>query len=383
MRGISPPLFFRVSPRSRLTCRLHRFVCSLALLLVWWGSPAWSPGQVTGDGPTPSGGVPPSAETLPEIPSRPSSGSVGAHASRSPRRKHPERYDLNRIGDRGIGSGFNFYSLDREFAMGKEMAQEIDVQLRFVDDPQITEYVNRLVQNIVRHSDAKVPFSVKIVNDEEVNTFALPGGFLYVNSGLIIAADDEAALAGIVAHEIAHVAARHATKTLTKKTVFDLASLPLVFFGGAAVAIVSQAASVAVPMSFLKFSRDAEREADLLAIEYAYAAGYDPQAFVQFFEKLRTARKQKLAFVAGAFDTHPMTEDRIKRAQAEIANMLPERSDYVVTTSEFDDMRARVMALTDGRCPRDEGKPTLRRGAARCHEESDVPGRPTLRQKPQ
>ena len=274
----------------------------------------------------------------------------------------PAKFDVSRIGERDIGEGINFFSIEKEVALGRELSMEVEQSARLFTDPVVNEYVNRTGQILVRHSDCKVPFTIKVIDDDEVNAFALPGGFLYINTGAILVADDEAELAGVMAHEIAHVCARHATRNLTKSEITQYASLPLIFFGGPAGYAVRQAASFAMPMSFLKFSRDAEREADLLGIEYQYAAGYDPTAFVDFFEKLEGEEKEPHNFVARAFMTHPMTEDRVRRAESEL-EMLPDRESYVIDTSEFDAVRDRVSRLTHGRAlqggPRPH--PTLRR----------------------
>ncbi len=298
------------------------------------------------------------------------------------------KYDVTKIGDRKVGDGVNLYSLERERAMGKELATEVEQQARLVTDPVVTEYVNRVAQNIVRNSDAKVPFTVKVLDNEEINAFALPGGYFYVDSGLIMAAENEAELAGVMAHEIAHVAARHATKNATRAEIFNLASIPLIFVGGPAGYAVRQAAGLAMPMSFLKFSRDAEREADLLGLEYAYAAGYDPAEFVHFFETLKAKEKNKESFIAKAFATHPMTEDRIKRAQKEIATMLPPKDEYVVDTSDFDTVKAQLMGLDkqhriDGGQPE---RPTLRRRGPDNEagsKDSKDDDRPTLKRRPE
>jgi predicted Zn-dependent protease len=294
------------------------------------------------------------------------------------------KYDVHHIGERGIGSGLNLYSIERELALGRELSQQVEAQAKLIKDPVITEYVNRVAQNIVRNSDARVPFTVKVVDNDEVNAFALPGGFFYVDTGLILATDNEAELAGVMAHEIAHVAARHATKTATRAQIFNLASIPLIFMGGPAGYAVRQIAGLAVPMSFLKFSRDAEREADLLGLEYAYAAGYDPAEFVHFFESLQVKQKQQLSFVAKAFATHPMTNDRIKRAQKEIATMLPEKDQYVVSTSEFDEVKTRLAQLENAH-RLNGGKietPVLRRRqAADDTQDKQDDERPTLKRQ--
>jgi len=259
------------------------------------------------------------------------------------------KYDVSQIGHRNVGSGLDFYSIDREIALGHQLSNEVEQSARLVTDPIINEYINRVGQNLVRNSDARVPFTIKVLDTDEVNAFALPGGFFYVNSGLILAADDEAELAGVMAHEIAHVAARHATKNMTRAQIWNMASIPLIFIGGPAAYIISEVASIAVPMTYLKFSRDAEREADLLGLEYDYAAGYDPHAFVEFFEKLNVDGKKKHSALAKAFATHPMTADRIKAAQDEIRKYLPDRPEYVVDTSEFENIKARLISLENGR----------------------------------
>ncbi len=302
--------------------------------------------------------------------------------SEAPKDHIPAKYDVSKIGERGIGGGLNFYSLQKERALGQQLAAQVEAQTHLVTDPKLNEYVNRVAQNLVRHSDAKVPFTVKILDNDEVNAFALPGGFLYVNSGLIMATDNEAELSGVLAHEIAHVAARHATKNETRMQLLNLASMPLIFVGGPAGYAVREVMGLAVPVGYMKFSRDAEREADLLGMEYAYAAGYDPAEMVHFFETLNARKKQKLSFIAKAFMTHPMTKDRIKRAQKEIATMLPSRPEYVVTTSEFDGMKARLMAL-ENEHRIDNGRsmvPVLRRRPpSKDRDGKDDSGPPTLR----
>lgn len=287
------------------------------------------------------------------------------------------KYDISRIGDREVGKGMNFYSLERERALGKDLADSIEIHARLVKDPVVTEYVNRIGQNIVRNSDAKVPFIIKVINDDEVNAFALPGGYFYVNSGLILAAENEAELAGVMAHEIAHVAARHATRTATKGELWNMMSIPLLFAGGPVGFAVREVASLAVPMSFLKFSRDSEREADLLGLEYSYASGYDPAAFVQFFERLSAKEKHEPGFLAKAFATHPMNGDRVHRAQDEIQTLLPARDEYVVNTSEFDSVKAHLAALLNLSTPAGTGYPVLRKSSAENRDD----GRPTLHKR--
>jgi predicted Zn-dependent protease len=274
--------------------------------------------------------------------------------------------DVEAIGNRDIGGkGLgNWYSLEKEIRLGKEYAQQVEASVKLVQDPVVNEYVNRVGQNLVRNSDARVPFTIKVVDSDEINAFALPGGFFYVNSGLILAADEEAELAGVMAHEIAHVAARHAMRQMTRANWANIGTIPLIFIGGGVGYAVRAAAGLGLPLTFLTFSRGFEAEADYLGVQYMYKTGYDPQAFVSFFEKLQAKEKKKPGTLAKAFSTHPQTPDRIEKSQEEIAKILPARPQYVVTTSEFDDVKTRLAALENRRKVVDEkeaGKPTLRR----------------------
>src|SRR6202045_2366359 len=272
--------------------------------------------------------------------------------------------DPDQIGSRDVSGKVNFYSLEKEIGLGKQLASEVERQAKIISDPVIAEYVNRIGQNLVRNSDAKVPFTIKVIDSEEVNAFALPGGFFFVNSGLILKADNEAELAGVMAHEIGHVAARHGTKQATRGEIAQLGMIPLIFMGGWTGYGIYQAASVLVPVTFLKFSRAMESEADLLGLEYMYKAGYDPTAFVDFFEKIETLEKRKPGTMAKVFSTHPMTDDRIRAAQANIQNLLVAKPEYVVTTSEFNDVKGRLLAMHNRRKVddnKDANKPQLRR----------------------
>src|SRR5271168_2118350 len=278
----------------------------------------------------------------------------------------PEK-DPDQIGNRNVSGKVNFYSLEKEIALGKQLASEVERQAKIINDPVISEYVNRVGQNLVRNSDAKVPFTIKVIDSDEVNAFALPGGFFFVNSGLILKADSEAELAGVMAHEIAHVAARHGTKQATRGEIAQLAMIPLIImtYGTWTGYGIYQAASILVPIGFLKFSRGFEAEADMLGLEYMYKAGYDPTAFVDFFEKIETLEKRKPGTMAKVFATHPPTDDRIKAAQKNIQEILVAKPEYVITTSEFNDVKARMLAMHSRRKldPADPNKPSLRRTA--------------------
>jgi predicted Zn-dependent protease len=274
--------------------------------------------------------------------------------------------DIDAIGNRNVGCGTgvgNWYGLDKQIAMGKQLAQEIDSTNKLVRDPVVTEYVNRLGQNLVRDSDARVPFTIKVIDSDDINAFALPGGFFYVNTGLLLAADSEAELAGVMSHEIAHVAACHAARQQTRGQLVNLASIPLIFVGGGLGYAIRTAAGFALPVSFLKFSRGFEAQADYLGLQYMYKAGYDPQAFISFFEKIQALQKKKPGVLDKAFETHPQTPARIEKSQKEIETLLPPRDEYVVDTSEFEQVKARLAALENRHrlsSPKEE-RPTLRR----------------------
>jgi len=275
--------------------------------------------------------------------------------------------DVDNIGNRNINKGsINFISLDKEIAMGRQLAAEIERQVKLIEDPTINEYVNRVGQNLVRDSDAKVPFTIKVVESDEINAFALPGGFFYVNSGLILAADDESELAGVMAHEIAHVAARHGTEQASKAELINFASIPLIFMGGVGGFALRQAAGFLIPMQFLQFSRKDESEADYLGLQYLYKAGYDPGAAVSFFEKLQAKESAKPGSVSKMFSTHPPTGDRIEMSKKNIETILPDKEQYVVTTSEFNQVKSQLAQLENRRpSPEEANKPSLRRKTPR------------------
>ena len=307
------------------------------------------------------------------------------------------------IGKRNINKmQINFYNFDKEVAIGRQFAKDVDQSAKLVEDPVIVEYINKVGQNLVLHSDAKVPFTIKVIDADEINAFALPGGFFYVNKGLILAAENESELAGPMAHEIAHVAARHGVEQASKGQLVNWGTLPLIFLGGWGGFAIRQAAGLAIPMGFLKFNRNAEFEADTLAVQYLWASGYDPHSMSSFFEKLQSQEKKKPGTIAKIFSTHPMVGDRIDRVNSLISRF-PERSEYTINTSEFMQVKSRLISLTNARTISGKGgvgvseadskRPTLKRRQPTGSEGGEsgsespngagesAPEKPTLRRK--
>jgi beta-barrel assembly-enhancing protease len=295
--------------------------------------------------------------------------------------KKNDKKDPDQIGNRDVGKGINFYSPEKEIALGRQLAEEVRRQSKLVDDPILGEYVNRLGQNLVRNSDATVPFTFQIVEGDQLNAFALPGGFVFINTGLIEAAETEAELAGAMAHEIAHVAARHMTRQATRGQIVNYATIPLILMGGWTGYAVRQGAGMAIPLGFLSFERRYETEADMLGLQYMYKAGYDPTASVDLFERMLSLEKRRPGTIARVFNTHPMTEDRVTQTQKNIAEMLKDRPEFVVTTSEFNEMRQRLTTRYVTRKQDDPNRPRLRTApsAGKQAEESDE--KPTLKRR--
>ncbi len=301
--------------------------------------------------------------------------------------------DVEAIGNRKVGKGLNIYSLEHDIAAGKYYAQEVERSSKLIDDPVVTEYVNRVGQNLVRNSDAKVPFTIKVIDSDEFNAFALPGGFFYVNSGLILRVQEESELAGVMAHEIGHVTARHYARQETKSTLLQLATIPLMLLGpgGWTGYGIYQGLNVSIPFAFLMFSRDNEREADFLGLQYMYKAGYDPNSFVTAFERIQAEEKRRPGSIPKVFSTHPPTPERIESAQKEIARILPARQEYIVTTSEFDQVKSRLRNIMFARKVTDNGpnKTTLRTKTEQSKKQpsgndpsTTDDDRPTLKRRP-
>ena len=290
--------------------------------------------------------------------------------------------DVSQIGDRNVGNCLNLYSIQKEMALGQQLAREVTRQSKILDDPIISEYVNRIGQSLARNSDAKVPFTFQVIDGDEVNAFALPGGYVFVYSGLIKVASEEDEFAGALAHEIAHVAARHMTCQASRSQIAGVAgAIPGVLLGGWTGLIVGQATSAVIPMTFLSFTRHDESEADYLGVQYMYAAGYDPTGAVSIFEKLESMQKTRPGAVAKVFATHPMDSDRIDRTEKEIQRILPSKPEYVITTSEYRGMRDRLLTLENRRQPSPENRPHLIRSGDDKLPATVTDARPTVNRK--
>jgi len=282
---------------------------------------------------------------------------AGAYAADQKNKKD----DPGKIGDRDVGKCLNLYSIDKEMAWGKQLADEVARESKIDDDPILAEYVNRVGQNLVRNSDAKVPFTFRVIDGDELNAFALPGGYVFVYTGLIKLASEEDEFAGALAHEIAHVAARHMTCRASEQQLAKAAGVvPSILLGPLGGWAARQAANAAIPMTFLSFSRHDESEADYLGVQYMYAAGYDPTGAVSILEKLSALQKTQPGAVARVLATHPMDSDRISRTEQEIQRILPARQEYVVTTSEYTEVRERLIAMDARRKAKDDNRPRLR-----------------------
>jgi beta-barrel assembly-enhancing protease len=283
-----------------------------------------------------------------------------------PCRAENKQDDVDEIGNRKVAH-WSLISQEKEVAIGKQYADQIDKQAKILKDPVVNEFINRLGQNLARNSDLKIPLSVKIIDDPALNAFMLPGGFMYINTGTILAADEEDEIAGVMGHEIAHAACRHWANSMSKETLMRFSMLPMMFIPMTMPVYmgVMEAYMNGVPMAFLKFSRANEKQADFLGLQYMYKAGYDPNAFVAFFGKVMDEERRHPGSMASVFEDHPPTGDRIIAAEEEIQQILPKRSEYLVSTSEFDDVKARLQtAITQRRRQKkDDSGPTLRKRA--------------------
>ena len=364
--------------------KLRSVAVTAALLALAYATPlgfAQDPGGTTTKDQDAAASTPSKAATAPSV--EPDPDKVKHEGGKT---------DVDAVGNRNVGckTGMgNWFGVEKQIAMGKQYAQQVESSVKLIQDPVVTEYVNRVGQNLVRNSDAQVPFTIKVIDSDDINAFALPGGFFYVNSGLILAADEEAELAGVMAHEIAHVAACHAARENTRGSLMQMATIPLIFVGGGVGYAAYEAAGLAVPLTFMHFSRGFETEADYLGLQYMYKSGYDPQAFISFFEKVQAQEKKKPGTLAKAFSTHPQTPDRIEKSQQEIGHILAARAQYVVSTSEFDDVKSRLAAIENRHKiqekKEDPNKPSLRRTSSADKSGKDDKGNdddhPTLKRR--
>lgn len=309
-------------------------------------------------------------------------------------RKHK---DVENIGNRKINGKVallfpNFVSLEKEVQLGAQVSRTIEQSARLIEDPVVTEYIDKVGQEIVKHSDAKVPFVIKVIDSDEVNAFALPGGYFFVNKGLIVEAENESELAGVMAHEIAHVAARHATERMTKGQLLQFASIPALFVGGYwAQYGIRSGLGLGLNLAVLGITRKSEAEADQLGTQYLWNTGYDPQGFITFFEKLLAKEKHKPGKFASFWRTHPTVDSRIEKVQEEIS-YLPGKDEYVLNSSDFEKVKARLIALDNNRITPGSGtgpggsrRPTLKRKTNSDRSEEEKPtlksDRPTLKRK--
>jgi beta-barrel assembly-enhancing protease len=284
-----------------------------------------------------------------------------------------QKNDPDAIGTRNVAHK-SIISEQKEIAIGKEYSMQVDRQSKLVTDPVITEYVNRVAQNVARNSDLKVPLTVKVIEDPSINAFALPGGFLYVNSGVLQHADEESQVAGVIAHEIGHVAARHWASMMTKQTLMQFAMIPLMFTPmSIGVYYGISAAMQGLPLLFVKFSQNQEAEADYLGLQYMYKAGYDPESYVAFFGKVTEMERHQPGSVPEIFMDHPPTPDRIIKCEQEIKQILPNKPEYLVSTSEFNDIKSRVSTVLIAQARQKPGGPTLEKRKASAKTGSQQP----------
>ncbi len=295
--------------------------------------------------------------------------------------------DPNAIGERNVSKGLNFYTLEQEMALGRQLAAEVERQAKIVDDPIIAEYINRLGQNLARNSDVTFPVKFTLIEAEDINAFTLPGGFIYINTGTMKLSDNEAELASVMAHELGHAAARHGTRQMSRGDLAGLAQIPLALAGGWAGFGARQLATAAVPMAFFKFSRNFEAEADMLGLEYMWKAGYDPTSALDMFERIESTERRQPGAVSKLFRTHPLTPDRIAKTQKNIDQLLPGRKQYVLNTSEYEEIRARLEHMSRTSKPKQANpnvpalrkSPTVAIDARLPNEGIDGDERPSIR----
>ncbi len=245
--------------------------------------------------------------------------------------------------------GWNVFSVQQDIEIGKEVSKQAEQQLVLLNDKKVDDYLNRLGQKLaLKAPGAKYPYQFKCVNDASINAFALPGGFLYVNRGTIEAADNEAQLAGVIGHEIGHVALRHGTNQMTKATAMQL---PLAVLGGVVgsdsiVGLLTQVgANFGAQSILLKYSRTAENQADIVGTQILYDNNYNPVQMAQFFEKLKAEEEKSGGHSIQFFSSHPNPENRIASVNAEVAKMGGHSGAYRDDTAEFHETQRYLRSL--------------------------------------
>ena len=248
-----------------------------------------------------------------------------------------------------VKPGWNLFSAQQDVEIGKEVSLQAEQQLSLLDDRKVDSYLGRLGQKLASKAPGeKYPYQFKAVNDTSINAFALPGGFLYINRGTIEAAENEAQLAGVIGHEIAHSALRHGTNQMSKATAMQL---PLALLGSAvgsnsiAGLLTQVGANFGAQSILLKYSRDAERQADLVGTQILHDNNYDPRQMVEFFTKLEKESGQSGGRAIEFFSSHPNPQNRITDVTAEVAKMGRRTSIYRNDTAEFREIRKYVRSL--------------------------------------
>lgn len=242
----------------------------------------------------------------------------------------------------------------REIELGTQAAAEIEKQQPVLPDKPTRRYVNRLGQALVHKSGrSNIAYQFRVINSPQINAFALPGGFIYVNRGLIEAADNESELVGVLGHEIAHVVARHSAEQIKRAQVagLGLGVLDLILGRGTRGQVASAAAQMVTAGTFFKFSRDMEREADRLGAKNVYDTGWEPNGMISFFEKLASLQKRQPNAVATFFSTHPNPSERADNI-ADLIESFPPRRDLRTDSRDFQNIKARLKRLPPAPPPR-------------------------------
>jgi len=249
--------------------------------------------------------------------------------------------DINAIGNRHIARGVNFYSVQHEKDLGKSLADEVERSAKLMQDPSVIEYVEKVAQNVTKHSDAEIPITVRVIDSDAVTTFTLAGGYQYVSRGLLLKLENEGELASVLARGIAHTALRSATTQATKAQLMA-ATVP-VLASGPSSSSARQAPTTSLIQ--LKMKRDDELDADYFGIEYVYKAGYDPECFTSFLQRIwgfnATAANDSVSKV---FGTYPPLDERLAALKKEISKILPPRDGAIISTPEFDEFKEHLQA---------------------------------------